>query len=155
MLGFIFCATSPIVTTPPGLESRRNKLPAKCPSTRSTTAILRHRALILCNEARYDEFIRLHKGEDFGDALVLPMNAIEREFEPVQPTDACAMPESNSSRVPKPQTCGTGLRPFLSACNSSLASGVMSPSFWNTRYDSIWNNKAGSNLTFYCCVGPG
>ncbi len=39
---------------------------------------------ILPNEAQYDEFIRLHKGEDFGDALVLPMNAIEREFAPLQ-----------------------------------------------------------------------
>jgi hypothetical protein len=35
--------------------------------------------------------MRLHKWEDFGDALVLPINGIEREFEPLQalPAHGC------------------------------------------------------------------
>src|ERR1019366_185153 len=43
---------------------------------------LKRRALMLPKEARYDELMRLPKGEDFGAALVAAMNAIEREFEP-------------------------------------------------------------------------
>jgi len=38
---------------------------------------------MLPKEARYDELMRLPKGEDFGAALVAAMNAIEREFEPL------------------------------------------------------------------------
>src|SRR5437762_6160464 len=45
---------------------------------------LKRRALMLPKEARYDELMRLPKGEDFGAALVHAMNAIEREFEPLQ-----------------------------------------------------------------------
>ncbi len=44
---------------------------------------LKRRALLLPKEARYDELMRLPKGEDFGAALVSAMNAIEREFEPL------------------------------------------------------------------------
>ncbi len=44
---------------------------------------LKRRALMLPKEARYDELMRLPKGEDFGAALVSAMNAIEREFEPL------------------------------------------------------------------------
>src|ERR1035437_339624 len=44
---------------------------------------LKRRALMLPKEARYDELMRLPKGEDFGAALVAAMNAIEREFEPL------------------------------------------------------------------------
>ncbi len=105
--------TPPIATTPPALKSPRNKLPSKCPSTRSTTAILKRRALILPNEARYDEFMRLHK-EDFGDALVLPMNAIERESEPLQDhsrrttassNPPCSKTCSDMRNSARPRTC--------------------------------------------------
>jgi type I restriction enzyme M protein len=44
---------------------------------------LKRRALMLPKEARYNELMRLPKGEDFGTALVAAMNAIEREFEPL------------------------------------------------------------------------
>jgi type I restriction enzyme M protein len=44
---------------------------------------LKRRALMLPKEARYNELMRLPKGEDFGTALVEAMNAIEREFEPL------------------------------------------------------------------------
>src|SRR5260370_13465356 len=44
---------------------------------------LKRRALLLPKEARYDELMRLPKGEDFGAALVSAMNAIERELEPL------------------------------------------------------------------------
>jgi type I restriction enzyme M protein len=44
---------------------------------------LRRRALMLPKEARYNELLRLPKGEDLGAALVAAMNAIEREFEPL------------------------------------------------------------------------
>src|SRR5450759_1761104 len=44
---------------------------------------LKRRALMLPKEARYNELMRLPKGEDFGAALVAAMNAIEREFEPL------------------------------------------------------------------------
>ena len=39
---------------------------------------LKRRALMLPKEARYDELMRLPKGEDFGAALVSAMNAIYR-----------------------------------------------------------------------------
>src|SRR6266849_3952006 len=44
---------------------------------------LKRRALMPPKEARYDELMRLPKGEDFGAALVSAMNSIEREFEPL------------------------------------------------------------------------
>src|SRR5260370_16246060 len=46
---------------------------------------LKRRALLLPKEARYDELMRLPKGEDFGAALLSAVNAIEREFEPLLP----------------------------------------------------------------------
>src|SRR5579859_1902362 len=45
---------------------------------------LKRSALLLPKEARYDELMRLPKGEDFGAALVSAMNAVEREFEPLK-----------------------------------------------------------------------
>jgi type I restriction enzyme M protein len=44
---------------------------------------LKRRALMLPKVARYDELMRLPKGEDFGAAIVAAMNAIEIEFEPL------------------------------------------------------------------------
>jgi type I restriction enzyme M protein len=44
---------------------------------------LKRRALMLPKEARYNELMRLPKGEDFGAAIVAAMDAIEREFEPL------------------------------------------------------------------------
>jgi type I restriction enzyme M protein len=44
----------------------------------------KRRALMLPKEARYDELLKLPKGTNLGAALVEAMNAIERDFEPLQ-----------------------------------------------------------------------
>lgn len=44
----------------------------------------KRRALLLPKAARYDELVSLPKGADLGTALVEAMNAIERDFEPLQ-----------------------------------------------------------------------
>jgi type I restriction enzyme M protein len=44
----------------------------------------KRRALMLPKEARYNELLQLPKGTDLGTALVEAMNAIERDFEPLQ-----------------------------------------------------------------------
>lgn len=44
----------------------------------------KRRALMLPIEARYNELLELPKGTDLGTALVEAMNAIERDFEPLQ-----------------------------------------------------------------------
>src|SRR5437762_6146187 len=44
----------------------------------------KRRALMLPKEARYDELLKLPKGADLGTVLVDAMNAIERDFEPLQ-----------------------------------------------------------------------
>lgn len=44
---------------------------------------LKRRALMLPQEARYDELLKLPKGSNLGAALVEAMNAIERDFEPL------------------------------------------------------------------------
>lgn len=44
----------------------------------------KRRALLLPKEARYDELLKLPKGADLGTALVEAMNAIERDFDPLQ-----------------------------------------------------------------------
>jgi type I restriction enzyme M protein len=44
----------------------------------------KRRALMLPKEARYNELLQLPKGTDLGTALVDAMNAIERDFEPLQ-----------------------------------------------------------------------
>ncbi|MEI8079511.1 MAG: type I restriction-modification system subunit M N-terminal domain-containing protein, partial [bacterium] len=45
---------------------------------------LKRRALMLPPEARYNELLRLPRSADLGAALVAAMNAIERDFEPLQ-----------------------------------------------------------------------
>ncbi|HLK51156.1 MAG TPA: class I SAM-dependent DNA methyltransferase [Bryobacteraceae bacterium] len=45
---------------------------------------LKRRALMLPKQARYDELMRLPKGEDLGAAIVAAMDAVEREFPPLQ-----------------------------------------------------------------------
>jgi hypothetical protein len=59
MLGAIFLRLATNRYDDACLEIAREQSSDKCPSIGSTTAILRHRALILCNEARYHEFVRL------------------------------------------------------------------------------------------------
>ncbi len=44
---------------------------------------IKRRALMLPNEARYDELVSLPKGSNLGAAIVEAMNAIERDFEPL------------------------------------------------------------------------
>lgn len=44
----------------------------------------KRRALMLPKEARYDELLKLPKGTNLGAAIVEAMNAIERDFEPLQ-----------------------------------------------------------------------
>lgn len=44
----------------------------------------KRRALMLPQEAQYDELLKLPKGTPLGPALVAAMNAIERDFEPLQ-----------------------------------------------------------------------
>jgi len=53
---------------------------------RSLTAadFKKRRALLLPKEARYDELLKLPKGANLGEALVKAMDAIERDFEPLQ-----------------------------------------------------------------------
>ncbi len=45
---------------------------------------LKRRALLLPKEARYDELLKLPKGSSLGTAIVKAMDAIERDFEPLQ-----------------------------------------------------------------------
>jgi type I restriction enzyme M protein len=45
---------------------------------------LKRRALMLPKEARYDELLKLPKGASLGTAIVKAMDAIERDFEPLQ-----------------------------------------------------------------------
>lgn len=45
---------------------------------------LKRRALLLPKEARYDELLKLSKGSPLGAAIVKAMDAIERDFEPLQ-----------------------------------------------------------------------
>jgi type I restriction enzyme M protein len=45
---------------------------------------LKRRALMLPKAARYDELLKLPKGESLGTAIVRAMDAIERDFEPLQ-----------------------------------------------------------------------
>jgi type I restriction enzyme M protein len=45
---------------------------------------LKRRALLLPKEARYDELLKLPKGANLGTAIVKAMDAIERDFEPLQ-----------------------------------------------------------------------
>jgi type I restriction enzyme M protein len=45
---------------------------------------LKRRALMLPKEARYDELLNLPKGASLGTAIVKAMDAIERDFEPLQ-----------------------------------------------------------------------
>lgn len=45
---------------------------------------LKRRALLLPKEARYDELLKLPKGASLGTAIVKAMDAIERDFEPLQ-----------------------------------------------------------------------
>jgi len=45
---------------------------------------IKRRALMLPKEARYDELLKLPKGTNLGAAIVEAMNAIERDFEPLQ-----------------------------------------------------------------------
>ena len=45
---------------------------------------LKRRALLLPKEARYDELLKLPKGANLGTAIVKSMDAIERDFEPLQ-----------------------------------------------------------------------
>ena len=45
---------------------------------------LKRRALLLPKEARYDELLKLSKGASLGTAIVKAMDAIERDFEPLQ-----------------------------------------------------------------------
>jgi type I restriction enzyme M protein len=44
---------------------------------------VKRRALMLPEEARYDELLKLPKGSDLGAALVAAMEAVERDFEPL------------------------------------------------------------------------
>ena len=45
---------------------------------------LKRRALLLPKEARYEELLKLPKGASLGTAIVKAMDAIERDFEPLQ-----------------------------------------------------------------------
>lgn len=45
---------------------------------------LKRRALLLPKDARYDELLKLPKGGNLGTAIVKAMDAIERDFEPLQ-----------------------------------------------------------------------
>ena len=45
---------------------------------------LKRRALMLPKDARYDELLKLPKGASLGTAIVKAMDAIERDFEPLQ-----------------------------------------------------------------------
>jgi type I restriction enzyme M protein len=45
---------------------------------------IKRRALMLPKEARYDELVALPKGTNLGTALVDAMNAVEREFKPLE-----------------------------------------------------------------------
>ena len=45
---------------------------------------LKRRALMLPQEARYDELLKLPKGASLGTAIVQAMDAIEKDFEPLQ-----------------------------------------------------------------------
>jgi type I restriction enzyme M protein len=53
---------------------------------RSLTAadFKKRRALLLPKEARYDELLKLPKGANLGEALIKAMEAIERDFQPLQ-----------------------------------------------------------------------
>ena len=66
-------------------EIQAEQAAGKIPKRPLTAAdFKKRRALLLPKEARYDELLKLPKGADLGTALVEAMNAIERDFEPLQ-----------------------------------------------------------------------
>ena len=66
-------------------EIQAEQAAGKIPKRPLTAAdFKKRRALLLPKEARYDELLKLPKGSDLGAALVEAMNAIERDFEPLQ-----------------------------------------------------------------------
>ncbi|MEI6788383.1 MAG: class I SAM-dependent DNA methyltransferase [bacterium] len=67
------------------LEIQADQAAGKMPKRPLSAADFKKRgALLLPKEARYDELLKLPKGTDLGTALVEAMNAIERDFEPLQ-----------------------------------------------------------------------
>ncbi|CUS31628.1 HsdM family class I SAM-dependent methyltransferase [Candidatus Nitrospira nitrificans] len=66
-------------------EIQAEQATGKIPKRPLTAAdFKKRRALLLPKEAHYDELLKLPKGSDLGTALVEAMNAIERDFEPLQ-----------------------------------------------------------------------
>lgn len=63
-------------------EKAAGKLPKGLPITKAH--FISRRALMLPKEARYDELVKLPQGTNLGAALVEAMNAVERDFEPLQ-----------------------------------------------------------------------
>jgi len=65
--------------------NRYNDALGKMPKRSLTAAdFKKRRALMLPKEARYDELLKLPKGANLGEALVKAMDAIERDFQPLQ-----------------------------------------------------------------------
>jgi type I restriction enzyme M protein len=66
-------------------EIERDQAMGKMPKRSLTAAdFKKRRALLLPTEARYDTLLALPKGSNLGEALVKAMEAIERDFEPLQ-----------------------------------------------------------------------
>lgn len=85
VLGVIFLRHATNRYTEALREIQADQATGKMPKRSLTAAdFKKRRALLLPKEARYDELLKLPKGADLGTALVEAMNAIERDFEPLQ-----------------------------------------------------------------------
>lgn len=66
-------------------EIQKDQAMGKMPKRSLTAAdFKKRRALLLPKEARYDTLLAMPKGSNLGEALVKAMDAIERDFEPLQ-----------------------------------------------------------------------